>query len=69
MSCSDTKLAMFKWDQAEADKPHSLHVCGEGHAQVYVSRWFESCMGAEAEEPEAAVESNLISLSKARFGS
>ena len=27
---------------ARADKPQSLHFCGEGHAQVYISRWFES---------------------------
>ena len=40
--CGDTKLGVFKWDQAEADKPQSLHFCGEGHAQVYISRWFES---------------------------
>ncbi len=23
-----------------------LHFCGEGHAQVYISRWFESFCGS-----------------------
>ena len=40
--CSDSNLAIFKWDPVEAEKPQSLHFCGEGHAQVYISRWFES---------------------------
>lgn len=40
--CSDSNLGIFKWDHKEADKPQSLHFCGEGHAQVYISRWFES---------------------------
>jgi hypothetical protein len=40
--CCDTNLGIFKWDHTEADKPNSLHFCGEAHAQVYISRWFES---------------------------
>jgi hypothetical protein len=40
--CCDTKLGIYKWDVNEADQPGSLHFCGEGHAQVYISRWFES---------------------------
>ena len=44
--CSDTRLGIFKWDTAEADRPHALHFCGEGHAQVYISRWFESFCGS-----------------------
>jgi hypothetical protein len=46
--CSDSKLGIFKWETAEADKPHALHFCGEGHAQVYISRWFESFCGSSA---------------------
>jgi len=44
--CSDSKLAIYKWDTAEADQPRALHFCGEGHAQVYISRWFESFCGS-----------------------
>jgi len=40
--CGDTRLAIYKWDAEEADRPDSLHFCGEAHAQVYISRWFES---------------------------
>jgi hypothetical protein len=46
--CSDSRLGIFKWDAAEADKKHALHFCGEGHAQVYISRWFESFCGSPA---------------------
>ncbi len=69
LSCGETRLGIFKWDQSEADKPYSLHVCGEGHAQVYISRWFEACLCSDTKIPEVEIESNLISLSKARFGS
>jgi hypothetical protein len=44
--CSDAKLSIYKWDQELADKPHALHFCGEAHAQVYISRWFESFCGS-----------------------
>jgi hypothetical protein len=44
--CSDSKLGIHKWDAVQADKPHALHFCGEGHAQVYISRWFESFCGS-----------------------
>ena len=40
--CSDTQLTVFKWAKEAADKPHARHYCGEAHAQVYISRWFES---------------------------
>ncbi len=44
--CSDSKLAVCKWTEAEAGKSHALHFCGEAHAQVYISRWFESFCGS-----------------------
>jgi hypothetical protein len=40
--CSDAKLTVYKWNKEAADAPHARHYCGEGHAQVYISRWFES---------------------------
>jgi hypothetical protein len=44
--CSDSRLAVCKWTEEEAGKPKALHFCGEAHAQVYISRWFESFCGS-----------------------
>lgn len=43
--CSDASLTVFKWTKEAADAPHARHYCGEAHAQVYISRWFESFCG------------------------
>ena len=40
--CSDAQLTVFKWTKEAADALHARHYCGEAHAQVYLSRWFES---------------------------
>lgn len=48
IQCSDARLGVYKWNVAEAEKPHALHFCGEAHAQVYISRWFESFCGSPA---------------------
>jgi hypothetical protein len=40
--CSDAQLTVFKWTKEAADAPHARHYCGEAHAQVYLSRWFEA---------------------------
>ena len=42
IECGDQKLAIIKWDLAAALSPTARHFCGEAHAQVYISRWFES---------------------------
>jgi hypothetical protein len=42
IECGDDKLSVIKWDVAAANSPTARHFCGEGHAQVYISRWFES---------------------------
>jgi hypothetical protein len=42
IECGDQKLAVIKWDLAAASSPTARHFCGEAHAQVYISRWFES---------------------------
>ena len=42
IECGDTKLAVIKWDFAAAASPTARHFCGEAHAQVYISRRFES---------------------------
>lgn len=44
--CSDARLQVCKWASEEADLPHALHFCGEAHAQIYISRWFESFCGS-----------------------
>ena len=42
IECTDQRLAVIKWDLAAATSPTARHFCGEAHAQVYISRWFES---------------------------
>ena len=42
IECGDQKLAVIRWDLTAAATPTARHFCGEGHAQVYISRWFES---------------------------
>jgi hypothetical protein len=42
IQCSDDKLAVLKWSSEAAHGPEARHLCGEAHAQVYISRWFES---------------------------
>jgi hypothetical protein len=42
VECGDQKLTVIKWDLAAAMSPSARHFCGEAHAQVYISRWFES---------------------------
>jgi len=42
IECGDEKLAVFKWDLEAANSATARHFCGEAHAQVYISRWFES---------------------------
>jgi len=42
IECGDEKLAVFKWELEAASSPTARHYCGEAHAQIYISRWFES---------------------------
>ena len=39
--CSDRQLTIYKWDKNVADTRGARHYCGEAHAQVYISRWFQ----------------------------
>ena len=43
--CSNEKLTVFKWAKEVADERGARHYCGEAHAQVYISRWFQSFCG------------------------
>ena len=42
IQCSDAELSVLKWNPKPANAPGARHFCGEAHAQVYISRWFES---------------------------
>jgi hypothetical protein len=42
IECGDVKLAVHKWNLEVASGPAARHFCGEAHAQVFISRWFDS---------------------------
>jgi hypothetical protein len=42
MRCRDSELTVHPWDPEAAKAAGARHNCGEAHAGVYVSRWFES---------------------------
>lgn len=40
--CGDSELTVRRWNTEAASGAGARHFCGEAHAQVYISRWFES---------------------------
>jgi len=42
IQCGDSELTVLKWKSETANAAGARHFCGEAHAQVYISRWFES---------------------------
>jgi hypothetical protein len=42
IECGEERLTVVRWDLAAAERQGARHFCGEAHAQVYISRWFES---------------------------
>ena len=42
IQCGDSQLTVFRWNSEAADAAGAKHFCGEGHAEVYISRWFDS---------------------------
>src|SRR6516164_7931442 len=42
IQCGSSELTVIKWNSEAASATGARHYCGEGHAQVYISRWFES---------------------------
>jgi hypothetical protein len=40
--CGDAELTVHRWDSDAANAAGARHFCGEAHAEVYISRWFES---------------------------
>jgi hypothetical protein len=42
IQCSKSQLTVFQWEAEVANVPGARHYCGEAHAQIYISRWFEA---------------------------
>ena len=42
IQCGDAELTVQKWNSEAAGAAGARHFCGEAHAQVYISRWFDS---------------------------
>ena len=42
IQCGDSQLTVLRWNLETANAAGARHFCGEGHAQVYISRWFDS---------------------------
>lgn len=40
--CGQSELSVVRWSDEAAHAVDARHFCGEGHAQIYISRWFES---------------------------
>jgi hypothetical protein len=40
--CGDSELALQRWNSAAASAPGARHYCGEAHAELHISRWFDS---------------------------
>jgi hypothetical protein len=42
IQCSDAELTVHKRNSNAAGAAGARHFCGEAHAEVYISRWFDS---------------------------
>ena len=42
IQCGDSALTVHRWNTEAANTEDARHYCGEAHAEVYISRWFES---------------------------
>ncbi len=42
IQCNSSQLTVLQWNPETANAKGARHYCGEAHAQVYISRWFES---------------------------
>jgi hypothetical protein len=40
--CGNSELTVVKWNTEAANAAGARHFCGEAHAEVYISRWFDS---------------------------
>jgi len=42
IQCGDSQLSVHRWNSEAAEARGARHFCGEAHAEVYISRWFDS---------------------------
>jgi len=42
IQCGDSQLSVNRWSSEAAITAGARHFCGEAHAEVYISRWFDS---------------------------
>jgi hypothetical protein len=40
--CGDSELTVQRWNLEAANAAGARHFCGEAHAEIYISRWFDS---------------------------
>ena len=40
--CGDSELTVHRWSSEAAAAAGARHYCGEAHAEIYISRWFDS---------------------------
>lgn len=45
INCGQTDLTIHRWTKEAAAVNGARHYCGEAHAQVYISRWFQTFCG------------------------
>ncbi|HVI08349.1 MAG TPA: hypothetical protein VND65_08655 [Candidatus Binatia bacterium] len=42
IQCGDLELSVRRWSTETANAAGARHFCGERHAEIYISRWFDS---------------------------
>jgi len=42
IQCGRGHLTVQQWNLETANAPGARHYCGEAHAQIYISRWFQA---------------------------
>jgi len=40
--CGDSDRTVYRWNSETANAAGARYYCGEAHAEVYISRWFDS---------------------------
>jgi hypothetical protein len=42
IQCGESQLTVLRWNSEAANAAGARHFCGEAHAQIYISRLFDS---------------------------
>jgi hypothetical protein len=42
IQCGNAQLTVIQWNTEAATASGARHFCGERHAQIYISRWFDA---------------------------